>query len=166
MHYSDRELWVLIALLTLGSRSFFVPLPRRWQPRGRVQQTLRYASLAALLAINVPVVAKQLPHALQQFAPVWALATDARLVSAVVLVLVTVIRLTRHTLWGLLAGIVSHLFGAGAVGALSGFLTEVRLRGTTPVAMTKLQHMQRFAARVLPPACWRNACQLLPRYRQ
>ena len=68
MHYSNLELWVLIALLallTLGSRSFFVLLPRRWQPRGRVQQALRYAPLAALLAITVPEVAKQLPHAMQ-----------------------------------------------------------------------------------------------------
>ena len=110
MHYSNLELWVLIALLsllTLVSRSFFVLLPRRWQPRGRVQQALRYAPLAALLAITVPEVAKQLPDALQHAAPVWALATDARLLSA--LVLVTVILLTRHTLWGLVAGIVTFL---------------------------------------------------------
>ena len=110
MHYSDLELWLLIALLallTLGSRSFFVLLPRRWQPRGRVQQALRYAPLAALLAITVPEVTKQLPHALQQAAPVWAIATDARLVSA--LVLVAVIRLTRHTLWGLVVGILTFL---------------------------------------------------------
>ena len=110
MHYSDLELWVLIALLallTLVSRSFFVLLPRRWQPRGRAQQALRYAPLAALLAITVPEVAKQLPHALQQAAPAWAIATDARLVSA--LVLVVTIRLTRHTLWGLVAGIVTFL---------------------------------------------------------
>ena len=110
MHYSQLELWVLIALLallTLVSRSFFVLLPRRWQPRGRVEQALRYAPLAALLAITVPEVAKQLPDALQRAAPAWAIATDPRLVSA--LVLVAVIRLTRHTLWGLVAGIGSFL---------------------------------------------------------
>ncbi len=54
MHYSPFELWLLIgllALLTLGARSFFVLLPRRWQPRGRVEQALRHAPLAARLAI-------------------------------------------------------------------------------------------------------------------
>jgi branched-subunit amino acid transport protein len=110
VHYSQYELWVLIAvlaLLTLLSRSFFVLLPRSWQPRGRVEQALRYAPLAALLALAVPEVAKQLPNALQQAAPAWAIAADARLVSA--LVLAAVIRLTRHTLWGLTAGIVTFL---------------------------------------------------------
>ena len=69
MQYSSLELWLLIALLslvTLVSRSFFVLLPRRWQPRGRVEQALRYAPLAALLAITVPEVVRQLPTALQQ----------------------------------------------------------------------------------------------------
>ena len=110
MRYSPWELWlliVLLALLTLVSRSFFVLLPRGWQPRGRVEQALRYAPLAALLAITVPEVVQQLPSALQQPAPGWAIATDARLLSA--LVLAAVIRLTRHTLWGLLAGILVFL---------------------------------------------------------
>jgi branched-subunit amino acid transport protein len=110
MHYSNLELWLLIALLallTLVSRSFFVLLPRRWQPRGRVEQALRYAPLAALLAITMPEVVQQLPSALHQAAPAWAIATDARLVSA--LVLAAVIRLTRHTLWGLAAGIATFL---------------------------------------------------------
>jgi branched-subunit amino acid transport protein len=110
VRYSLFELWgliTLLALLTLLSRSFFVLLPRRWQPRGRVAQALRYAPLAALLAITVPEVARQLPQALQRATPIWAVATDARLVSA--LVLVAVVRLTRHTLWGLLAGIASFL---------------------------------------------------------
>jgi len=110
VQYSSLELWLLIALLallTLMLRSFFVLLPRRWQPRGRVALALRYAPLAALLAITVPEVARQLPAAWQQADPAWAVATDARLLSA--LVLVVVIRLTRHTLWGLLAGIVTFL---------------------------------------------------------
>lgn len=110
MQYSPLQLWTLIALLsllTLLSRSFFVLLPRRWQPRGRVEQALRYAPLAALLAITVPEVVLQLPAALQQPAPAWALATDARLLSA--LVLAAVIRLKRNTLWGLLAGTATYL---------------------------------------------------------
>lgn len=110
MHYSTAELWTLIALLalvTLGARSFFVLLPRRWQPRGRVEQALRHAPLAALLAITAPEVTRHLPAALQQAQPAWAVATDARLLSA--LVLVAVVRTTRHTLWGLLAGIATFL---------------------------------------------------------
>jgi branched-subunit amino acid transport protein len=110
MRYSAWELWLLIALLallTLVSRSFFVLLPRRWQPRGRVEQALRVAPLAALLAITVPEVVQQLPAALQQSSPAWAIVTDARLVSA--LLLAAVIRLTRHTLWGLAAGIATFL---------------------------------------------------------
>jgi branched-subunit amino acid transport protein len=110
VQYSPLELWLLIALLsllTLVSRSFFVLLPRRWQPRGRVEQALRYAPLAALLAITVPEVVRQLPAALLQPAPALAIATDARLLSA--LVLAAVIRLTRHTLWGLLAGTATYL---------------------------------------------------------
>jgi branched-subunit amino acid transport protein len=110
VHYSQLELWALIALLallTLVSRSLFVLLPRGWQPRGRVEQALRYAPLAALLAITVPEIARGLPAALQHAAPAWALATDARLVSA--LVLAAVIRSTRNTLWGLLAGTVVYL---------------------------------------------------------
>jgi branched-subunit amino acid transport protein len=110
MRYSPLELWTLIALLallTLVSRSFFVLLPRRWQPRGRVEQALRYAPLAALLAITVPEVVNQLPIALQQATPAWAIATDARLMSA--LVLAVLIRLTRHTLWGLAAGTLTFL---------------------------------------------------------
>ena len=110
MQYSPLELWLLIALLsllTLLSRSFFVLLPRRWQPRGRVEQALRYAPLAALLAITVPEVARQLPSAWQQAEPLRAIATDPRLVSALVLALV--IRLTRQTLWGLAFGTLAFL---------------------------------------------------------
>ena len=39
--------------------------------------------------------------------PIWAIATDARLMSA--LVLAAVIRLTRRTLWGLAAGTATYL---------------------------------------------------------
>jgi len=110
VQYSPLELWlliVLLSLLTLLSRSFFVLLPRRWQPRGRVEQALRYAPLAALLAITLPEVVQQLPRALNQAAPAWAIAADPRLLSALVLAVVT--RLTRHTLWGLAAGTITYL---------------------------------------------------------
>lgn len=110
MSYSTFEIWSLVALLalvTLLARAFFLVLPRRWQPRGRVEQALRYAPLAALLAITVPEIVLQVPAALQDAEPAWMLATDPRLVSA--LVLIAVIRLTRHTLWGLLAGSATYL---------------------------------------------------------
>ena len=81
-------------------------LPRRWQPRDRVEgAALRAAGGAA--GHHRARVVQQLPAALRQPAPAWAIATDARLVSA--LVLVAVIRLTRHTLWGLLAGTATYL---------------------------------------------------------
>jgi len=110
MQYSALEIWSLIALLalvTLAARSFFLVLPRRWQPRGRVEQALRYAPLAALLAITVPEIVQQVPTAWQRPAPGWALATDPRLLSA--LLLAAVILLTRHTLWGLAAGTTAYL---------------------------------------------------------
>ena len=50
-----------------------------------------------------------------------------------------------------------HLFGAGADGTLSGFVTKMRLRGISYLAMTKLQHVQRLAARMVPPICQRIA---------
>ena len=110
MPYSPLEIWSLIALLavvTLVARSFFLVLPRRWQPRGRVEQALRYAPLAALLAITVPEIVQQLPATLHSPAPVWSMATDPRLMSALLLVAVT--RLTQQTLWGLAAGTAAYL---------------------------------------------------------
>jgi len=110
MEYSSGEIWGLIALLalvTLVARGFFLVLPRRWQPRGRVEQALRYAPLAALLAITVPEIVQQLPAAWQGPAPGWVLVTDPRLMSA--LLLAAVIRLTRNTLWGLAAGTATYL---------------------------------------------------------
>jgi len=111
---SSAEIWGLIALLalvTLVARGFFLVLPRRWQPRGRVEQALRCAPLAALLAallaITVPEIVQQLPAAWQGPAPGWALVTDPRLMSA--LLLAAVIRLTRSTLWGLAAGSATYL---------------------------------------------------------
>ncbi|MEO7852406.1 MAG: AzlD domain-containing protein [Rubrivivax sp.] len=107
MPYSTAELWlliVLLALVTLFARSFFLLLPRRWQPRGRVEQALRYAPLAALLAITVPEIVPRWPAGAMT---VDAMATDPRLLSA--LVVAGVIGLTRQTLWGLLAGSAVYL---------------------------------------------------------
>ncbi len=110
MPYSATELSlliVLLALVTLLARSFFLLLPRRWQPRGRVEQALRYAPLAALLAITVPEIVPRLRADTLTSASALALATDPRLLSALVLMLV--IGLTRQTLWGLVVGSAVYL---------------------------------------------------------
>lgn len=69
-------------VVTLGAGSFFVLLSRRWWPRGRVEQALRRAPLAALLAISAPNVTRHLPIVLQQAQPARAVATDGRLLCA------------------------------------------------------------------------------------
>jgi branched-subunit amino acid transport protein len=102
-------LWLLIgllALVTLVARNLFLVLPPRWQPRGAVEQALRVAPLAALLAITVPEIVRDLP-ARAAAAPGWAeatlaAATDPRLSGALALLLV--VRITRKSLWGLAAG--------------------------------------------------------------
>jgi branched-subunit amino acid transport protein len=92
MSVSAAALWVLIGLLaavTLVARNLFLVLPPRWQPRGAVEQALRVAPLAALLAITVPEIVRDLP---------------LRLAAAGALALLLVVRLTRKSLWGLVAG--------------------------------------------------------------
>lgn len=109
MNLSSLEVWLLIAALagvTLVARNFFLVLPPRWQPRGTVEQALRVAPLAALLAITVPEIVRDLPMRMA-VAPDWGaallgVATDPRLAGA--LALVVVVRATRRALWGLVAG--------------------------------------------------------------
>jgi branched-subunit amino acid transport protein len=111
---STSELWSLIAglaVVTLVARNFFLVLPPRWQPRGTVEQALRVAPLAALLAITVPEIVRDLPARLAASAD-WtsaavALVTDPRLVSAGVLAVVA--GTTRRALWGLAAGATTYL---------------------------------------------------------
>jgi branched-subunit amino acid transport protein len=109
MSYTAGELLLLIGLLagvTLASRNFFLVLPRRWQPRGAVAEALRYAPLAALLAITAPEIVRDLPVTAAGVS--WAaVATDPRLASALVLAVVT--RLTRRALWGLASGAAVYL---------------------------------------------------------
>jgi branched-subunit amino acid transport protein len=109
VNLSSLEVWLLIAALagvTLVARNFFLVLPKRWQPRGAVAEALRYAPLAALLAITAPEIVRDVPPLVD--AAGWvALATDGRVAAAVVLVLVS--RLTRRALWGLAAGTLTYL---------------------------------------------------------
>lgn len=114
MNLSSLETWVLIVLLagvTLVARNFFLVLPPRWQPRGTVEQALRVAPLAALLAITVPEIVRDLPMRVAA-APGWGTAllgivTDPRLAGALVLVLV--LSATRRALWALAAGAGTYL---------------------------------------------------------
>jgi branched-subunit amino acid transport protein len=119
MAYTDLELLLLVALLallTLVARNFFLVLPSRWQPRGAVAEALRYAPLAALLAITVPEIARDLPVGAAGATAAWADAlTDPRLLSA--LLLAAVIRWTRMALWGLVAGTAAYLVLLGWPGA-------------------------------------------------
>lgn len=106
--YSDVEIWSLVAalvLVTLVARNFFLVLPERWQPRGWVEQALRVAPLAALLAITVPEITRGVGPA----PDTWL---DPRVLSA--LLLAAVIRVTGRTLWGLVAGAAAYLL-LGAV---------------------------------------------------
>lgn len=111
MSYDAADLGLLIVLLagvTLVARNFFLVLPKRWQPRGTVAEALRYAPLAALLAITVPEIVRDLPIGAAGAGVWWVgMACDPRFVSA--LVLAAVIRLTRHALWGLVAGAGTYL---------------------------------------------------------
>ena len=111
MNYGVAELVLLVvglAGVTLVARNFFLVLPKRWQPRGTVAEALRHAPLAALLAITVPEIVRDVPPLID--AAGWlALVTDARVTSAAVLAVVT--RLTRHALWGLVAGTLVYLAG-------------------------------------------------------
>lgn len=101
MAMSATGVWTTIALLTLAIvalRNAFLVAPRAWLPRGIVERALRYAPLAALVALVAPEVLHSLlepaaPEAARaaaaaapgQFA---ALAADPRLLSAAVLVVV------------------------------------------------------------------------------
>jgi branched-subunit amino acid transport protein len=106
--YSDAELWLLLALLvgvTLVARSFFLVLPRRWQPRGAAERALRAAPLAALVAITLPeILAGTL---LSGAAPQAGWLLDARLLSAAVLAATWAT--TRHAVGALMAGSAAYL---------------------------------------------------------
>lgn len=106
MAMSATGIWITIAVLTLvivALRNAFLVAPRAWLPRGVVERALRYAPLAALVALVAPEVLSSLtgpagplatsgvPAPLDSpavFQALGALAADPRLVSALVLVVV------------------------------------------------------------------------------
>jgi branched-subunit amino acid transport protein len=101
-------LLVLLVIVTLVARNFFLVLPRRWQPRGRMERALRVAPLAAIVAITLPEVLQT--SVLAGTAPsAWLL--DARLLAVLALALAW--RLTRHGVVALASGaVVFVLLGA------------------------------------------------------
>ena len=59
MALTSLEVWAVIGLLALATlpvRTLFLFVPRHWQPRGRLEEALRWAPLAALVAITAPEV--------------------------------------------------------------------------------------------------------------
>lgn len=103
MNLADLRVWLIIVLMTVIvviMRNVFLFTPRRWQPRGLLQQALRYAPLAALTALVIPemlagVRAQDGPSGVE-------ILTDPRLASA--LVLIAVIRLSGNAFAGIAAG--------------------------------------------------------------
>jgi len=101
MTESPAQIWTLIALLTLVTlvaRNLFLLLPPAWQPRGQVAQALRYAPLAALLAITAPEIVRDVRGL--PLAP--ALLADPRLAAA--MVLTAVLLMSRRSLLALVLG--------------------------------------------------------------
>ena len=59
MNTEDAAIWMAIGVLAitvLVLRALYLYAPRRWQPRGTVAKALRFAPLAALVAVVVPEV--------------------------------------------------------------------------------------------------------------
>lgn len=97
------EIWTTILLLTLvivGLRNTFLVLPRDWQPRGTLERALRYAPLAALVALLAPELLQPIVRS-PGFS--WAGFVDPRVLSAVAVVVVS--RATRNALAALAAGV-------------------------------------------------------------
>ncbi len=106
MTETPAAIWTLIALLTLVTllaRNLFLLLPSAWQPRGRVAEALRYAPLAALLAITVPEIVRDVRGL--PLAP--TLLADPRLAAA--MVLTGVLLLSRRSLLALVSGSTTFL---------------------------------------------------------
>ncbi len=101
MTETPAQIWTLIGLLTLVTlvaRNLFLLLPPAWQPRGQFAEALRYAPLAALLAITAPEIVRDVRGL--PLAP--ALLADPRLAAA--MVLTAVLLVSRRSLLALVSG--------------------------------------------------------------
>lgn len=102
MKTSPAGIWAAILMLSaiiVLLRALYLYAPRRWQPRGVVARALRYAPMAAIVAVVVPEVAAPLRDAGAFDASV---LLDARLLSALALLMVG--RLTGSMLVAIAAG--------------------------------------------------------------
>jgi branched-subunit amino acid transport protein len=95
-----------LVLVVTGMRVLFLYLPANWRPRGAFERALRYAPLAALVALTVPQVFASLLGTGTDAAPggLSLLLADGRVPSAVALLAVGAI--TRKPLAALATGVV------------------------------------------------------------
>lgn len=113
MTAGDLHAWAAIAglvVVVFATRNVFVALPRRLHPRGAVERALRFAPLAALIALTVPPASEALLAPGGGWAAAWH---DGRLPAA--LVTLVVARLARSPFAGLAAGVVV-LLALGGLG--------------------------------------------------
>ncbi len=111
MTLDDGYVWGTIAglvVVVFATRNAFVALPRRWLPTGAVERALRFAPLAALVALTVPAAGEVL-LAGDGWIAAWH---DGRLPAAAATVAVA--RWARSPFPGLAAGVVVLL----AIGGL------------------------------------------------
>jgi branched-subunit amino acid transport protein len=97
------EIWTTILVLTavvIAIRNVFLVAPRDWLPRGTFERALRYAPLAALVALVAPELMQPVLRA-PGFSP-WGLV-DPRVLSALAVVLVS--RWSRNSLAALASGV-------------------------------------------------------------
>jgi branched-subunit amino acid transport protein len=109
----DGYAWAAIAglvVVVFVTRNAFMALPRRFQPTGAFERALRFAPLAALVALTVPAAAEAWLVPGAGWLDVWH---DARLPAAVATVAVA--RIARSPFAGLAAG-VAVLLAIGGLG--------------------------------------------------
>ena len=113
MTLPDGYVWAATAglvVVVLATRNAFTVLPARLQPRGAAERALRFAPLAALVALTVPDAFAVALAPDGGWAAAWA---DGRLPAAIATV--GVARLARSPFPGLAAG-VATLFAVGGLG--------------------------------------------------
>jgi branched-subunit amino acid transport protein len=109
----EAYVWSAIAglgVVVFATRNLFVALPRRFLPGGALERALRFAPLAALVALTVPAAAGAWLGEAGGGAAAWA---DPRLPAAVAALAAS--RAARSPFAGLAAGIATML----AIGGLS-----------------------------------------------
>jgi branched-subunit amino acid transport protein len=107
MTLPDAYVWSAVAGLVavvFATRNAFMALPRRFLPTGALERALRFAPLAALVALTAPGALQAWLEPGAGLADAW---TDARLPAAVITLAVA--RIARSPFLGLLAGIAALL---------------------------------------------------------